>query len=224
MISREEVKKLLAKKSLTGHEAGRLWMEDSFLVVRGQKGLLTEKEHRYMRSLVRTQEDIEIYNSYLELYKRAEMALSNADLLAYMAQSNFLALVLLMKDYLDRDVSSWNLPPAFGGGNQADIYTMTMTIRLPVIKDEIGKFMAYKIRMEDLSRETGVTGFIQVIEGDIDIIAYGLKRYNFYAGAPGIKAEKIILEKIRPDRQMLKFLQETVFTIRDQEASDGKEA
>ena len=224
MITREQAKKLLAKKRLTGHEAGKLYMEDSFLVVRDKKGILTEKEIRYMRSLVRTQEDIEIFNSYLELYKRAEMALKEAGLLAYMAQSSFLALSLLMKDYLDRETSSWNMPAELGGSNYSEPLGSVISIRLPVIKNEVSGFMAYKIRMEDLSRETGVTGFIQEIEGDIDTIDYGLKRYNFYAGAPGIKAEKIILEKIKPDRQLLKYLQEALFTIRDQEASDGQEA
>lgn len=221
MITKEQAKKLLTKKSLTGHEAGRLYMEDSFLVVREKEGLLKEKEHRYMRSLVRTQEDIETYNSYLELYKRAEMALNQADILAYMAQSNLLALALIMKDYLDREVSSWNMPSVFGGANHVDAFYIMLEIRLPVIKEVLSKFTAYKTRIGELSRETGVD-FIQVIEGDLEVINYGLKRYNFYAEAPEIKAEKISLDKIKPDKKTLAWLKQVIFTI--QEASDGKEA
>jgi len=226
MITREEARQtaleLLAKKRLTGHEAGRLYMEDSFLVVRGQKGILTEKELRYMRSLVKTQEDIEIYNSYLELYKRTEIALTDGDVHALMAYTQLLDLALFIKEYLDRDVSSWTRPldrPI----STRDQLEMLLSIKLPMAKRNISQFMAYKVRMEDLSRETGVD-FDMTTRNDLGIIRHGLETYNFYAGAPEVKAEKIILEKVRPDRQMIKYLQEVLFTAGDQEASDGQEA
>jgi hypothetical protein len=226
MISREEVKKLLAKKSLTGHEAGRLWMEDSFLVVRGQKGLLTEKEHRYMRSLVRTQEDIEIYNSYLDLHRRAEMALKETEVLSLMAKGYLIDLALTIKEYLDLSVSSWNRPPDRLAINK-DSLEIAKVVMLDTIKKALRMFMAYKIRMEDLSKETGVD-FSYDIRNGLGSINYGLEKYNFYAEAPEIKAEKISLDKIKPDRKLLADLYEVVYKIphkgRDQEASDGKEA
>jgi hypothetical protein len=226
MISREEVKKLLAKRSLTGHEAGRLWMEDSFLVVRGQKGLLTEKEHRYMRSLVRTQEDIEIYNSYLDLHRRAEMALKETEVLSLMAKGYLIDLALTIKEYLDLSVSSWNRPPDRLAINK-DSLEIAKVVMLDTIKKALRMFMAYKIRMEDLSKETGVD-FSYDIRNGLGSINYGLEKYNFYAEAPEIKAEKISLDKIKPDRKLLADLYEVVYKIphkgRDQEASDGKEA
>lgn len=226
MISREEVKKLLAKKSLTGHEAGRLWMEDSFLEIRGQKGLLTEKEHRYMRSLVRSQEDIEIYNSYLDLHRRAEMALKETEVLSLMAKGYLIDLALTIKEYLDLSVSSWNRPPDRLAINK-DSLEIAKVVMLDTIKKALRMFMAYKIRMEDLSKETGVD-FSYDIRNGLGSINYGLEKYNFYAEAPEIKAEKISLDKIKPDRKLLADLYEVVYKIphkgRDQEASDGKEA
>jgi len=229
MISREEVKKLLAKKSLTGHEAGRLWMEDSFLVVRGQKGLLTEKERRYMKSLVRSQEAIAIYNSYLDLYSMTEIALKEADIMALLAQSALLDLALAIKEYLDKEVSSWTRPPELLIPERVSL-DIILSIKLPDIKKWLKIFMAYRVRIENLSRETGVD-FGHDIRNDIRAIKYGLETYNFYAGAPRVKAEKISLEKQRPDRQTLDNLYNLINIIspiqqksRDQEASDGQEA
>ena len=226
MISREEVKKLLAKKSLTGHEAGRLWMEDSFLEIRGQKGLLTEKEHRYMRSLVRSQEDIEIYNSYLDLHRRAEMALKETEVLSLLAKSWLLDTALAIKEYLDRGVSSWTRPPELLIPDRVSL-DIVLSMMQNTVKKTLKSFMAYMIRMEDLSRETGVD-FSYDIRNGLGSINYGLEKYNFYAEAPEIKAEKISLDKIKPDRKLLADLYEVVYKIphkgRDQEASDGKEA
>ena len=222
MITQEQAKKLLAKKRLTGHEAGKLYMMDSFLVVRDQKGILTEKELRYMRSLVKTQEDIEIYNAYLELYKRTEIALTDGGLQALLAYTNLLDMALIIKEYLDRETSSWTRPHDRQISSR-DRLEMVLSIQLPRAKNSISQFMAHKVRMEDLSRETGVD-FDMTTRNDLGIIKHGLETYNFYAGAPEVKAEKIILEKIKPDRKTLKYLQEVIFTIRDQEASDGQEA
>lgn len=226
MITQEEVKKLLAKKRLSGHEAGRLWMEDSFLEVRGQKGLLTEKELRYMKSLVRSQEDIEIYNAYLDLYRRAEMALKETEVLSLMAKGLLIDLALTIKEYLDLSVSSWNRPPDRLAINK-DSLEIAKVMMLETIKKSLRMFMAYKIRMEDLSKETGVDFSYDIRDG-LGVINYGLEKYNFYAEAPEIKAEKISLEKIKPDRKLLADLYEVIYKIphkgRDQEASDGQEA
>lgn len=227
MITQEEAKKLLAKKSLTGHEAGRLWMEDSWLVVRGQKGLLTEKEHRHMRSLVRTQEDIEIYNSYLSLYSRAEIALKEADIMALSAKSSLLDSALLIKEHIDRGVSSWNRPHSLPVKKTADntaLLNISLSISLGHIKQYLRNFMAYKVRIDEFSKETGVD-FSHDIRADLGFINYALETYNFYADAPAVKAEKISLEKIKPDRQTLRALYEGIYPIpqkgTDQEASYG---
>lgn len=226
MITKEQAKKLLAKKSLSGHEAGKLWMEDSFLIVRGQEGLLTEKEHRYMRSLVRTQEDIEIYNSYLSLYSRAEIALKEADIMALSAKSSLLDSALLIKEHIDREVSSWNRPhdlPVKITADNTAILDISLSISLDHIKQYLRIFMAYKARIDEFSRETGVD-FSNDIRNGLRGINYALEIYNFYANAPEVKGDKIILDKIKADRQTLKALYEGIYPIRDQEASDGKEA
>lgn len=227
MITQEEAKKLLTKKSLSGHEAGRLFMEDSWLVVRGQKGLLTEKEHRYMRSLVRTREDIDIYNTYLTLYTRVEIALKEAYALALSAKSSLLDSALIMKEHIDRRSSSWSRPHDLPT-NTDDKTALLMSLKISAdsIKRDLRILMAYKVRIDDFSRETGVD-FSHDIRGGLRAVNYALEIYNFYADAPEVNWDKISLDNIKADRQTLKLLYEGIFPIpqsKDQEASDDKEA
>lgn len=221
MITQEQAKKLLAKKRLTGHEAGKLWVEDAFLENREQRALLTTKEIRYMKSLIKSNKDIEIYNSYIEIYQRAMMALKESEVLSLMIKSYSLDLALSIKEHLDREVSSWTRPSDLPSGS--DSLGISSVILLSNIKKYLRRFMAFKVRMEDLSRETGID-FSYDIRAGLRAINYGLETYNFYAGAPGIKGEKISLDKVKPDRQILKDLQDIIYSIRDQEASDGQEA
>jgi len=158
-----------------------------------------------------------------------EIALKEADIMALLAQSALLDLALAIKEYLDKEVSSWTRPPELLIPERVSL-DIILSIKLPDIKKWLKIFMAYRVRIENLSRETGVD-FGHDIRNDIRAIKYGLETYNFYAGAPRVKAEKISLEKQRPDRQTLDNLYNLINIIspiqqksRDQEASDGQEA
>ena len=179
-----------------------------------------------MRSLIRTQQDIETYNSYLDLYRRTEIALKDTEVLSLLAKGWLLDTALTIKEYLDRGVSSWTRPPDRLISERASL-DIVLAMMQDTVKKTLRSFMAHKIRMEDLSRETGVD-FSYDVRNGLGSINYGLERYNFYAGAPEIKAEKISLDKIKPDRKLLTDLYDVIYKIpqrgRDQEASDGQEA
>lgn len=179
-----------------------------------------------MRSLVRPQKDIEVYNSYLDLYRRTEIALKETEVLSLSAKGWLLDTALTIKEYLDRGVSSWSRPPDRLISERTSL-DIVLTITLSNVKETLRMFMAYKVRMEDLSKETGVDFSFDIRNG-LGSINYGLERYNFYADAPQIKAEKISLDKIKPDRKLLDNLYDVIYAIpltgRDQEASDDKEA
>ena len=156
MITQEQAKKLLTKKRLTGHEAGKLWMEDSWLVDAGEEGLLSENEHRYMRSLVRTQEDIEVYNSYLETYKRIGFAIQEAKILALQVQSSLYYLCLEIREYLDRESSSRKRPVGLPKGDKKDKVDILLSIILTQVAIDLQDLMAYDKRISELSKTTGV--------------------------------------------------------------------
>ena len=236
MITQEEAKKLLAKKRLSGHEAGRLWMEDSRLVEWGHEGLLTEKELRYMRSLLRAQEDMEIYNSYLETYKRASFALKTAQVISLIIQSYLLEESLRIKEALDKGPASrqrtFYRVVRRGKDYALEVGDLPLESSwdyvLPATREEIAKYLAYEKRIGEISEYTEVDFSQEIrlwkleIQRVIDI-------YNFYLADPRLKieyvmadTEKLMMEKIRLDRKTYKYLLELIPPLKEKEVSDGQ--
>lgn len=228
MITKEQVKTILSKKRLTGSEAGRLFMEDSFLVDMGKPGLLTEKEHRHMRSLVRTQEDIEVYNQFLEIYKRTIFTLQEAHVLALSIEANLYYLVINMKEYLDRSTNNRKRPTEINSKDKLDIH---LQIVMGETLEDLPILMAYEQKIKEISEDTGVDYIGHMTRGSRRI-REAVETYNFYAEDSEIMWKKIWLEKVRPDKKTLKELFQIIPPLqwkghretRDQEASDGQEA
>lgn len=238
MITQEEAKRLLTRKRLSGHEAGRLFMEDSRLVERGEEGLLTEKELRSVGSLLRSQKDIEIYNSYLDTYKRIGFALKTAQVLSLAIQAELLETSLRIREALDTTPES----------RQRTLYRVirvkgkhelragdlplesTWSHVLPAVREEISYYLAYEKRIQEISEFTGVD-FSQ----DTRLWSLQIQRvidiYNFYLAEPKLKEEYVMadteglkMEKIRPDRKTIKYLLELIPPVLEEEATDGQQA
>ncbi len=239
MTTREEARQialeLLAKKRLSGYEAGRLFMEDSRLVERGEEGLLTEKELRSVGSHLRSQKDIEIYNSYLETYKRMGFALKTAQVLSLGIQSQLLETSLRIKEALDTAPESRHRTfyrvAKVKGEYKLEIGDLplesTWSLVMPFVRQNISYYLAYEKRIQEISEFTGVD-----FSSDTRLWRLQIQRvidiYNFYLAEPKLKEEyvmadtgKLQIEKIRLDKNTYKYLLELIPPILEREATNG---
>lgn len=95
----ERIKKLLASGRLTGKEAGRLVVQDSWLVDRNQQGFLSERDIKALKAGLRTQKDIEDYNSYIHAYRLIDFTLKEAHILALELQRDLMIAIRLVEEY-----------------------------------------------------------------------------------------------------------------------------
>lgn len=86
MATNKDLKKILAK-GLTGKEAGRLILQDSWDADHGREGLLSETDIRAIKSGLKTTRDIEDYNRLIEIYRLVDFTLKEARILALEAEN-----------------------------------------------------------------------------------------------------------------------------------------
>lgn len=205
MITKEYAQKLLRSKWLHGEEAGRLFIQDSYLVDRGLPGILTEKELKTMRSLVRLPGDIETYNSYVEAYRLIGYSLREATTLNLEIQNTLYYVSLCMKEYLDSGSDSRKRHDAILDKSRLDVLHV---VYIDQIKKLIGRILAYKKVIDKVSSHVEVD-LSSEIDRYLGIIETGaLRIYNFYAEDPEIKHEKVRLDKIKSDKAIEKALVE----------------
>lgn len=77
MTTKEDIRRLLSK-GLTGKEAGRLVLQDNWLVDHGRDGFLTQKDVNTIKSRLKTTYDIQEYNSYIQTYRLLDYTLKEA--------------------------------------------------------------------------------------------------------------------------------------------------
>lgn len=203
MITKEHAQKLLRSKWLHGEEAGRLFIQDSYLVDRGLPGILTEKEIKSIKSLVRLPGDIEVYNSYVEAYRLIGYSLREATRLNLEIQNTLYYVSLCMKEYLDRGSGSRKRHDAIQDKPRLDILHVIYTDHL---KKFISRLLAYKKVMEKVSRYVGVDISSEIVRSLEIVEGEALRIHNFYAEDPDISYEKIRLDKIKPDKAIEKEL------------------
>jgi len=86
MPTKADIKKILSK-GLTGKQAGRLTFQDNWLTDTRRGGVLTEKDHSYIRAGLKTEADRKDYNSYIRLYNYVDYTLKEARIVALEAET-----------------------------------------------------------------------------------------------------------------------------------------
>lgn len=105
MATKTDLKKILSKGSLTGKEAGRLILQDNWLVDHYQEGFLSNKDVNAIKASLRSSKDIEDYNSYVYSYKYIDYTLKEARIKSLELRVRLDAVIKLILMYLF-DVSS----------------------------------------------------------------------------------------------------------------------
>jgi len=99
MTTKTDVKKLLSK-GLTGKEAGKLILQDSWLVDHGKDGFLSERDISVIKASLKTTQDIQDYNSYVETYRIIDYTLKDAHIQALQLQIKMRAIIQLVSMYV----------------------------------------------------------------------------------------------------------------------------
>lgn len=88
MLSKARVRSILGER-LSGREAGRLWLMDSWEVDRGREGFLSDADHARIRKGLKSAGDILDFNEAIDLYRALEFLVKDAQL-SYLQASIFL--------------------------------------------------------------------------------------------------------------------------------------
>ena len=78
MPTKTDVRRLL-KKGLTGKEAARLILQDSWEVDNEREGFLSEADIQAIKGSLKTAEDIQDYNKWVELYRLIDYSVIDAE-------------------------------------------------------------------------------------------------------------------------------------------------
>lgn len=89
MVDKKAFEKLISK-GLTGKEAGKMIIQDSWLVDRGQEGFLSERDINNIKYSLKKPEDIQTYNNLIETYRIVDFTLKQAHILALEIQRDLL--------------------------------------------------------------------------------------------------------------------------------------
>lgn len=98
MATKMDIKKLLAG-GLTGKEAARLILQDSWDVDHHKEGFLSDRDISTIKVNLKTTQDIEDYNKRVELYRLIDYSLKEARIFALEAESYLLTASSLIKTY-----------------------------------------------------------------------------------------------------------------------------
>ena len=86
MANKADIKKLLAK-GLTGREIARLILQDNWDVDHQREGLLSERDVSSLRASLKTTQDIEDFNRFVDIYRLVDYTLKDARIQALEAQN-----------------------------------------------------------------------------------------------------------------------------------------
>jgi len=99
MTTKTDIKRLLSK-GLTGREAGKLALQDFWEQDHFREGFLSDRDLSAIKASLRTSQDINDYNSYMETYKILDYTLKDAHIIALELQKRISALSRLAMMYL----------------------------------------------------------------------------------------------------------------------------
>lgn len=81
VVRKPDVKRLLAK-GLSGREAGKLVVQHAYAIDRGGSGFLSEKDIQTLQASLKTQRDVEDYNTVLDVYRTVFLTIQEAKILS----------------------------------------------------------------------------------------------------------------------------------------------
>ena len=99
MTTKTDIKKLLSKGGLTGKEAGKLILQDNWLVDHAKEGFLSERDIQSIKASMKSTKDIEDYNSYISTYRFIDYTLKEAHIVALTLGNRINALTRLLLMY-----------------------------------------------------------------------------------------------------------------------------
>jgi hypothetical protein len=108
MTIKRDIRKLI-RGGLTGEEAGKLVLQDNWLVDRGKEGFLSQRDMADIKSSLKTSHDIEVYNSYIKLYQLVDYTLKDATIHAREAQFYLMWLDNRLAGLLQKASHNWSL-------------------------------------------------------------------------------------------------------------------
>lgn len=108
MTTKKDIRRLI-RGGLSGEEAGKLILQDNWLVDRGQEGFLSQSDMAAVKTSLKTSRDIEVYNSYIRLYQLVDYTLKDAKIYALEAQFYLLWLDKLLERLLKKSAYNWLL-------------------------------------------------------------------------------------------------------------------
>jgi hypothetical protein len=108
MTTKTDIRKLV-RGGLTGEEAGKLVLQDNWLVDRGQDGFLDKRDMASIKSSLKTSRDIEVYNSYIRLYELVDYTLKDAKIYALEAQFYLMWIDKSLERLLKKSAYNWLL-------------------------------------------------------------------------------------------------------------------
>lgn len=143
MTTKTDIKKLI-RGGLTGEEAGRLILQDNWLVDRGKIGFLDKRDMTALKSGLNTTRDVQVYNSYIELYRLVDYSMKDARIFALEAQ-----LYLMWLDKILYGLNSKKKPAT--EEKREHIQTF-----LKIAKNMIKNFLSIQAVMDAISQIVGV--------------------------------------------------------------------
>jgi hypothetical protein len=108
MTTKTDIRRLI-RGGLTGEEAGKLVLQDNWLVDRGKEGFLSQRDFSDIKSSLKTSHDIEVYNSYIKLYQLVDYTLKDAKIYALEAQFYLMWLDKKLEGLLQKSALNWSL-------------------------------------------------------------------------------------------------------------------
>lgn len=231
-IGKARLKKLLAK-GLTGWEAGALIFREGLERDWGGKECLTDSDVANIKNSLKTNKDIEAYNSFLETARTVDQATHQACFGGMVVISRLLNARLILKDckwlviYIgDEEASPGLLKEVNKKVKKGEINPLNITLNvqsyITKARDGLGRFLAFKSVIEDFYRLMGLKKFGGNLEACYEEIIYELESLNKtikelqYIGSlrkkepvPVIDASKldtIDITKLKPEAETLKMV------------------
>ncbi len=99
MASKADIRRLI-KKGLSGKEAGRLVLQDSWEVDHGREGFLSDSDLQLIKNGLKTPQDIKDYNDLIHTYRLIDYTLMESQIRALTIQVNLRVLSEMTQRYL----------------------------------------------------------------------------------------------------------------------------